>query len=114
MRGLQGQCHNCACVRLRLCSFHLNGIYTIFFWTNGGALVRTKGIEPYHLTRGFGCQWARSGYILTSNMAAELPVVLDVLADRDLQENDCFREDDDDFIFLAAAASIFAICNLQV
>ena len=47
-------------------------------------------------------------------MAAELPVVLDVLADRDLQENDCFREDDDDFIFLAAAASIFAICNLQV
>ena len=39
-------------------------------------------------------------------MAAELPVLLDVLAD-DL-ENDFFGEDDDDSIVLAAAASIFA------
>ena len=44
-------------------------------------------------------------------MAAELLFVLDVLAD-DL-ENDFFREDDDDFIFLAATSSIFARRNLN-
>lgn len=49
-----------------------------------------------------------SWYVSTTNMAAELPVALDVLAD-DL-ENDFFGEDGDDFIFLVAATSILAIC----
>ena len=44
-------------------------------------------------------------------MAAELPVMLDVLADD--FENEFFGEEDDDFIVLAAAASIFARRNLN-
>ena len=44
-------------------------------------------------------------------MAAELPVMLDVLAD-DL-ENNSFGEEDDDFIVLSSAASIFARKNLN-
>ena len=44
-------------------------------------------------------------------MAAELPVMLDVLAD-DL-ENNFFGEEDDDFIVLSSAASIFASKNLN-
>ena len=44
-------------------------------------------------------------------MAAELSVMLGALAD-DL-ENDIFAEEDNDFIVLAAAASIFARRNLN-
>ena len=44
-------------------------------------------------------------------MAAELPVMLDVLAD-DL-ENNFFGEEDDDFIVLSSAASMFARKNLN-
>ena len=44
-------------------------------------------------------------------MSAELPVMLDVLAD-DL-ENNFFGEEDDDFIILSFAASIFARKNFN-
>ena len=52
-----------------------------------------------------------SGYVSTRNVAAELPVMLDVLAD-DL-ENNFFGEEDDDFIVLSSAASTFARKNLN-
>ena len=51
------------------------------------------------------------GYVSTRNMAAELPMMLNVLADD--FENEFFGEEDDDFIVLAAAASIFARSNLN-
>ena len=78
-------------LKTSLSAYHVNGIFGNFFWTTGTALFRTKeteGIEPYDLTGSFGCQWAGSGYVSTRNVAAELPVLLDVLGD-DL-ENDFF------------------------
>ena len=68
-------------------------------------------IEQYHLIRSFGYQWAGSWYVSTRNMVAELLIVLDVLVD-DL-EDDCLGDKDGNFMFLAAAASIFARRDLN-
>ena len=83
----------------------------LFSWTNGAALFRTKGIKLYHLIGGFGCQWAIVWVRINKKHGSWTSVVLDVLAE-DL-ENVFFLEDDDNFIFLAAAAFIFAICKFN-
>ena len=79
--------------------------FQYFFLDNGTALFHakeTKQIELYQVSDASG---PGSGYISITNMAAELPVVLDV-SSNDLQ-NYFFQEEDDNFICLAAAASTF-------
>ena len=61
------------------------------------ALRKRKGLNRIIWWEVSDASGPGSGYVSTRNMAAELPVMIDVLAE-DL-ENKFFREDDDDFIF---------------
>ena len=86
----------------------------VFFWTNGTALFPTKKRNRLNRTiwsEVSDASWPGSGYISTRNKAAELPVVLDVLSDE--LENFFSKEEGDNFILLAAAASKFRQGNQQ-